>query len=164
MTRLTIMRARGTGVKYSIWVSCYRCLHEVPLLIYRSGDSFLKQMKKAVDMRTKQRDAFDKFNATFTEETVEKWDKMVSAWDADIKAPNPYNEPAAGKFHFVHRAILRTHYIHRYNHGRCQAGTCTRGRGRCSAWCPKCPRSDGKSIPRHGIRFGGATVRYVAQI
>lgn len=72
-------------------------------------------MKKAVKMSANQRAAFNKFNETFTEETVEKWDKMVSTWDADIQAPNPYEEPAAGMLICNRTLACRAYHSYRYD-------------------------------------------------
>lgn len=47
-------------------------------------------------MHVKQREAFVKFNATFSSDVVERWGKMVAEWDADRTKPNPYEEPVAG--------------------------------------------------------------------
>jgi hypothetical protein len=48
-------------------------------------------------MQTKHQAAFTQFNATFPPAIVDKWDKMVAAWDADKTKKNPYGEPVAGK-------------------------------------------------------------------
>ena len=48
-------------------------------------------------MSQKQKDIFDKFSSTFPRETVVKWEQMVACWEADPKAPNPYDEPEASK-------------------------------------------------------------------
>lgn len=48
-------------------------------------------------MTTKQTDVFNKFSATFSPETVKRWEATVVAWNANPKAPNPYKEPKSGK-------------------------------------------------------------------
>lgn len=48
-------------------------------------------------MRTKHKELFEKFSATFKSETVNKWEAAVSAWDNDEEVPNPYEEPVNGK-------------------------------------------------------------------
>jgi hypothetical protein len=50
-------------------------------------------------MSERQTDLFTQFSATFSAETVNKWEKMVTAWDANSKAPNPYQEPENGMFY-----------------------------------------------------------------
>jgi hypothetical protein len=47
-------------------------------------------------MHAKQREAFAKFNATFSSDVVEQWGRMVAEWDVDRTKPNPYEEPVAG--------------------------------------------------------------------
>lgn len=44
-------------------------------------------------MRTKHRELFAKFSATFKTETVSRWEESVKAWEADFDVPNPYEEP-----------------------------------------------------------------------
>lgn len=48
-------------------------------------------------MSTKHVEIFEKFSATFPLETVARWVRMVERWEANPKAPNPYNEPGQGK-------------------------------------------------------------------
>lgn len=71
------------------------------------GESFLTQFEKAVDMHKKHQSAFESFNQTFTEETIEKWEEMVSTWDGDMNLPNPYEEPPAGMFQTILNLRLR---------------------------------------------------------
>jgi hypothetical protein len=47
-------------------------------------------------MSTKQTDIFNQLSATFSPETVKKWEAMVTAWNANPKKPNPYQEPMSG--------------------------------------------------------------------
>jgi hypothetical protein len=47
-------------------------------------------------MQKKQRNAFIKFNATFSTDVARRWSKMVAEWDANKTKPNPYAEPVAG--------------------------------------------------------------------
>lgn len=44
-------------------------------------------------MSTKQTDIFNQLSATFSSETINKWEALVVNWNADPKAPNPYQEP-----------------------------------------------------------------------
>ena len=48
-------------------------------------------------MNQKHTEIFEKFSATFPAETVARWKRMVERWEADPKAPNPYNEPGKSK-------------------------------------------------------------------
>lgn len=49
-------------------------------------------------MRDKHRNIFRQFSATFREDTVQKWQKMVKEWNDDHSQPNPYAEPQCGMF------------------------------------------------------------------
>jgi len=49
-------------------------------------------------MSAKHEEIFEKFSATFPLETIARWVRMVERWEANPKAPNPYNEPAQGKY------------------------------------------------------------------
>lgn len=49
-------------------------------------------------MSAKHTETFEKFSATFPPETVAKWLKMVEHWEANPRAPNPYDEPESSKF------------------------------------------------------------------
>jgi hypothetical protein len=51
-------------------------------------------------MSAVQTDIFNQFSATFTPETVTKWEAMVAAWNKNPRAPNPYKEPPSGKYLF----------------------------------------------------------------
>ena len=45
-----------------------------------------------------QTDIFKQFSATFTAETVMRWEGMVVAWNNNPNnAPNPYREPHNGE-------------------------------------------------------------------
>ena len=44
-------------------------------------------------MSAKQTDVFSQLSATFSSETTNKWEELVANWNADPKAPNPYQEP-----------------------------------------------------------------------
>ena|ERR1700723_664195 len=62
-----------------------------------AGLLFSTRLKKAVIMQAKHGQAFAKFNITFPPAAVDKWEKMVLAWDKDKTKKNPYEEPVAGK-------------------------------------------------------------------
>jgi hypothetical protein len=44
-------------------------------------------------MSAKHTDIFNKLSATFLLQTIQKWEEMVTTWNANPKAPNPYWEP-----------------------------------------------------------------------
>ena len=73
--------------------------HLLELIIF-VGPSLYSQFETAIDMHTKHREAFDKFSATFSEATVNEFEKKVAAWDVDHTQPNPYEEPVAGMSFF----------------------------------------------------------------
>jgi hypothetical protein len=47
-------------------------------------------------MSAKQTNIFNQLSATFSPETVKKWEAMVTAWNANPKNLNPYQEPKSG--------------------------------------------------------------------
>jgi len=49
-----------------------------------------KNLSKAVEMASKQRQVADDFSATFPQETIRAWSRMVKKWEADPSYPNPY--------------------------------------------------------------------------
>ncbi|KIM92176.1 hypothetical protein PILCRDRAFT_83447 [Piloderma croceum F 1598] len=57
------------------------------------GTLFAKQFKEAFMMHKKHQDLFTKFSKIFKLNTVQKWEAIVKAWEADFKKPNPYEEP-----------------------------------------------------------------------
>ena len=63
------------------------------------GTFLLKRFKEAADMSAKQKQIFDQLSATFAPEIVNKWETMVAEWNANPKAPNPYQEPKSRKYH-----------------------------------------------------------------
>jgi hypothetical protein len=60
---------------------------------------FSKRFKNAAKMSEIQTDIFNQLSATFTPETIRRWEEMVVAWNKNPKiAPNPYQEPPSGKW------------------------------------------------------------------
>jgi hypothetical protein len=57
------------------------------------GLSLLKRFNEAIEMSAKQTDIFSQLSATFSSKTIVKWEALVANWNADPKAPNPYQEP-----------------------------------------------------------------------
>lgn len=47
-------------------------------------------------MSAKQTTIFNQLSATFSPDAVQKWEAMVSTWNADPSKPNPYVEPKSG--------------------------------------------------------------------
>lgn len=77
------------------------------------GTLLLKRFKDAFDMSAKHTAVFNKLSATFSPETVKKWEEMVTAWNANHKAPNPYRELECGMlFPFRLSFILLANIIH----------------------------------------------------
>ena len=44
-------------------------------------------------MKEKHKDILTQFTATFSKDTVRKWQLVVDKWEADPTAANPYEEP-----------------------------------------------------------------------
>lgn len=57
-------------------------------------------------MSMKHADVFNKLSATFSPETVAKWEEMVTRWNADPKAPNPYRESQGGMWILTHLMFI----------------------------------------------------------
>lgn len=48
-----------------------------------------------------QTDIFNQFSATFTTDTITRWEELVIAWDTNPEnVPNPYREPTSGELLF----------------------------------------------------------------
>ena len=66
-------------------------------LLFILGTLFLKWFKNAMTMMEKQTDVFNQLLATFTLETIMRWEAMVVGWNENPKnAPNPYRELTSG--------------------------------------------------------------------
>jgi hypothetical protein len=61
---------------------------------------FLKRFNDAYSLSAKQTEVFNQFSATFSPATIKKWESMITAWEANPKAPNPYEETENGKYSF----------------------------------------------------------------
>jgi hypothetical protein len=66
-------------------------------IVWIPGLLFLKRFKEAFKMSGQQADVFEQFSATFTPAVVKKWEAIVTAWNANPKARNPYQEPKSGE-------------------------------------------------------------------
>ena len=49
-------------------------------------------------MSAKQTEVFNQISATFSIVTTEKWESMITTWEANPKARNPYAETGCSKF------------------------------------------------------------------
>ena len=86
------------------------------------GSLLEKNLLKAVEMASKQRQVANDFTATFPPKTVQNWRCMVKEWEADPSYPNPYVLKEQGMFSqnhgvnvsycylFQHRRFLRHDY------------------------------------------------------
>ena len=66
-------------------------------IVWILGSLFLKRFKEAIKMSIHQAEVFDRFSATFSPAAIKKWEAMVTAWNANANAPNPYQEPQSGQ-------------------------------------------------------------------
>jgi len=62
------------------------------------GSSLEKNLLKAVEMSSKQRQVAGDFTATFPHETIQAWGLMVKEWEVDPSKPNPYVLTEKGGF------------------------------------------------------------------
>jgi hypothetical protein len=87
----------GIGEKFLILVHNISSLSHLKVsnLTIQPGHLFLLCLKKAIILKARYEEAFVKFNATFPCPVIDKWERMVSEWDADKKKKNPYEEPTA---------------------------------------------------------------------
>ena len=61
----------------------------------------LKCLKEARAMSVKQREIYRDHTANFPAETINEWEAMVLAWEADPTRPDPYEEPQSSKLSLV---------------------------------------------------------------
>jgi hypothetical protein len=64
------------------------------------GQEFLSHLKEALEMCKKHQQLFEQFTATFQQNTIVSWEKLISAWKRDQSLPNPYLEPSSCKLVF----------------------------------------------------------------
>ncbi|KAA1479653.1 hypothetical protein DENSPDRAFT_789438, partial [Dentipellis sp. KUC8613] len=57
------------------------------------GVHFARSMKEAIYMLAQQEPRYNDLRDTFPPAVVERWDNMITAWDADKSQPNPFEEP-----------------------------------------------------------------------
>ena len=62
------------------------------------GSLLEKNLSKAVEMKSKQRQVADDFTTTFPQETIQAWSRMIKNWEADASYPNPYISKERGRF------------------------------------------------------------------
>ncbi|PPR06996.1 hypothetical protein CVT24_011092 [Panaeolus cyanescens] len=57
---------------------------------------FLRRLKEAIKMQKTQEAVYSQLTATTRPSLVKKWSAMISKWESDPAAPNPYEEPKCG--------------------------------------------------------------------
>ena len=62
-------------------------------------------------MQEKHKVVFEQFSTTFSPQTLRQWTEMVEKWEADPKAPNPYEEPVDSEFISFRKERSLTKYI-----------------------------------------------------
>jgi hypothetical protein len=65
-------------------------------LLFCSGTSLATQLRKATRMAREHKCRHAEFTTTFPAHTMQEWQDMVTAWNNDPQAPNPYTEPVIG--------------------------------------------------------------------
>jgi hypothetical protein len=94
----TIVGIGGIGRKYWEWVWLIR----FPLQLadaQTAGDLLLRNLLKALSMKEKHTAINEKFNASFPKEVLLQWAEMISRWEQDKTAPNPYTHTEKGAFY-----------------------------------------------------------------
>ena len=80
------------------------------------GVYLLAQLKTAIAMSKTHRERHDELNSTFPSSVVQKWEKLVSDWNANPSAPNPYVELVISEspsLDMIHYSLgLFTRYIY----------------------------------------------------
>lgn len=61
-----------------------------------SGRHIYYKLTEALKNSEKHRAAFVTFSATFPEEVVTEWKRMVALWQEDKDAADPFDEPTLG--------------------------------------------------------------------
>ena len=61
--------------------------------LFSQGSHLATQLGIAVQMAQEQHNRHKEFTATFPADTIRKWSGMVTAWNQDSRATNPYMEP-----------------------------------------------------------------------
>ncbi|KDR65055.1 hypothetical protein GALMADRAFT_217693 [Galerina marginata CBS 339.88] len=56
---------------------------------------FFKRFNDAYNMSAKQTGVFNQLSTTFPPATIKKWESVITTWEANPKARNPYAEPAS---------------------------------------------------------------------
>ena len=68
--------------------------------LYYLGGTLLSWLTNAIKMAQRHRELHQEFSATFPSDVLSKWESMVQEWESNIKAPNPFEEPAIGNKSF----------------------------------------------------------------
>lgn len=79
-------------------------------------------------MKIKQTEIFDQLSATFTPEIIRKWETMVTTWNSDPTAPNPYHEPGCSAYHVLWTWGVVTDFYYSIDGPRCSSAI-DEGRG-----------------------------------
>ena len=118
-TPLMTIGMGGISVKLSnLYVLFYCLLFIVSLSIYL-GLLLLKHFNKAIDMSAKQINIFSQLSATFSSETINKWEALVTNWNTHSKAPNPYQEPTNSMWRLSDIFHFHNQYCYRSNFAGC---------------------------------------------
>ena len=100
------------------------------------GMLLLRCFKEAAEMSTKQAETFDQLSATFSSETITKWEAIVEKWNANPKAPNPYREPKGHEFHFPLIYFFIANILFRNNSPGCSPAVSERRSSPGCQWQP----------------------------
>lgn len=84
---------------------------EHPLTV-PSAQTFVRQVKEALEAREEQVEAFREFDAALPVSMTEEWTKMVQDWEEDRTSFNPYSMTSRGKHPFGPSAF---HVLTNYN-------------------------------------------------
>ena len=67
------------------------------MLTHDAGNSLLIHFRTAIAMSAKHEALFSKFSSNFSNEIVEKWEKIVRTWEEDPTSKNPFFEASVGE-------------------------------------------------------------------
>ena len=62
-------------------------------------------------MNAKQTEVFNQVSATFSAATIKKWESIITTWEANLKAQNPYAETGCGKHLSSHFFFLEANFM-----------------------------------------------------
>ena len=70
------------------------------------GATLASQLQEAIQMKIKHEELLARFTAKFSPDVIDKWTKMIEAWDLDHSKPNPYEEPENGMLALYHKIYV----------------------------------------------------------